>query len=145
VADLYLVVDLAAIADLRIVQRPRSMVVLAPISTSLPMITRPICGIFTHCPIRGKTEAVGADHRTGMQDDTFADPAIVIDGDIGIKRAAIADLDTIADHATGMNLHALAQYDIPPILTCAPMLAAAGTAKHRLPWDEFPAERWRSD
>ena len=57
---------------------PRSMVVLAPISTSSPMMTRPICGTF-RWPFgaHGEAEAVLADAHAGVDDDAVADEAWV--------------------------------------------------------------------
>ena len=55
---------------------PRSMQVLAPISTSSPMRTAPSCSIFSQRPSHGReAEAVGADHHAGVHDAALADRA----------------------------------------------------------------------
>ena len=62
---------------------PRSIVVLAPISTSLPMRTLPTCGTFNHSPSIGReAEAVGADDDAGMQHAALADDDAVAQRDI---------------------------------------------------------------
>jgi hypothetical protein len=51
VADLDQVVELDAVFDDGVLSAPRSMQVLAPISTSSPMRTAPSCSILTHRPV----------------------------------------------------------------------------------------------
>ena len=53
---------------------PRSMVVFAPISTSSPICTAAHLRHLHPCPRIGrKSEAVGADHRPGVQDTALPD------------------------------------------------------------------------
>ena len=53
---------------------PRSMVVLAPISTSAPTRTVPSCGTLSQPPrCGGEAEAVAADHRARLQHGARAD------------------------------------------------------------------------
>ena len=52
----------------------RSIVVLAPISTSSSMRSPPTCGILRcAAPVEGVAEAVGAEHRSRVDDDPVAD------------------------------------------------------------------------
>ena len=57
VGDLDLVVEFDAFVDHGVVEAPRSMVVLAPISTSSPMRTLPICGTLTQSPRRARSRS----------------------------------------------------------------------------------------
>ncbi len=57
---------------------PRSIVVLAPISTSSPIDDRADLRNLDPAPVeRRKAETVAADHRTAVDDAARADPAIV--------------------------------------------------------------------
>jgi hypothetical protein len=78
VTNLDLVVQLDAIADDVSPSAPRSIVVPAPISTSSPIRTRPVCGILTQAAIgfAGKTEAVGTRSPRRMNQAALADPAV---------------------------------------------------------------------
>ena len=82
VGDHHQIVDLAAAADHVSAPLPRSIVVLAPISTSSPMSTRPSCGTLSWPARRAspvaerEAEAVLADPRAGVDHDPGADQAM---------------------------------------------------------------------
>ena len=82
---------------------PRSIVVLAPISTSSWMMTRPTCGTLPWPPAaRQIAEAVLPDARAGMDDDAVADQR-VDDGRARADGAIAADPHVRADHGVGAD------------------------------------------
>ena len=90
---------------------PRSTVVLAPISTSSWMTTRPICGIALRPLGAGdKAEAVLADPGAAMDDDPIADQR-VLDAGTRADIAVAADLAGLADDRVGRDDGAAADRD----------------------------------
>ena len=92
---------------------PRSTVVLAPISTSLPRTTRPVCGIWTQAPdFAREAEAVGADdHARTCRMQSLADHAVVVDGDVGIEPCRDR-CERRARRAVGPDHHVLAEHHV---------------------------------
>ena len=82
---------------------PRSMVELAPISTSSWMMTRRVWRIFL-MSVRSRqiAEAVLADTDTRMDDDAIADQRM-LDGRAGADRTVAADANTRPDHRTNRD------------------------------------------
>ena len=65
---------------------PRSIVVLAPISTSSSICTMPTCGIFMFAAAGGcETETIAADNDSGMENDAFADQTAPVDRNVGVE------------------------------------------------------------
>ena len=87
---------------------PRSIVVLAPISTSSWMMTRPICATFRWPvgPMR-EAEAVLADADARMDDDAVADQRVLDDG-VGADEAVAPDRHRLADDGAGRDDRAAA-------------------------------------
>ena len=99
-ADLDQVVELHAVLDHRVAQRARSMQVLAPISTSLPMRTAPSCSIFSHAPAFGReAETVRADHHAGMDDAALAHHAALADRHPRLQHVPAPIVRAALDHA----------------------------------------------
>jgi hypothetical protein len=89
---------------------PRSMQVLAPISTSSPMRTAPSCSILTQRALAGReAEAVGADDRATVQDAARTHHAGIAQRHAGRQPGAIAhhcaraDVAMRADDCTGAD------------------------------------------
>ena len=108
VGDLHEVVDLGALADDRVRKAPRSTVELAPISTSSPMSTRPICGTLTW-PLALMAKP---NPSCPMRTPGWMMTPLPIDGvrqcRAGADVAVAADHDPEADHGTGGNRRARA-------------------------------------
>ena len=89
---------------------PRSMQVLAPISTSSPITTA--AGLRNLSPdalLQDNAEAIGADHRAGMHQRALAQATTRVNGDARMQAAGGADLDRIAEVATGADHYSPAQ------------------------------------
>ena len=79
VSDLYEVVDLGALANDGVTVAPRSMVELAPISTSFWIMTRRICGIFlVPLPAGEGAKAVLADPHARVNDHAITEQSVLI-------------------------------------------------------------------
>jgi hypothetical protein len=113
VSHLYQIVDLAAIADYRIVQRAA---IDGRIGANLDIVAdghrTDLRNLDPVLALRRETEAIGTDNRTGMNNHPLTDPATVVDGDIRIQDPAVADTDIVPHHTAGMDDNAFAEADI---------------------------------
>src|SRR6185312_14596859 len=75
---------------------PRSIVVLAPMSTSSPMITRELRDLDGALGVRRKAESRLADAHAGMEHDASADDAMT-EGHVGADPAILSQLDPGGD------------------------------------------------
>lgn len=113
VTNLDLVVELAAIANHRVIERAT---VNRRTGTNLDIIadkhSADLRNLDPLALIRRETETVGADDYTGMNDGISTNLAAGVDTDIRVQNTAITNANTIAQHTTGMNDHTLTQHNI---------------------------------
>ena len=83
-------------------EAPRSIVVLAPISTSSWTITRPTCGTLRWLRAHGEAEPVLAEPRPGCRITRLPSSAW-LQGGPGADRAVAADAHARADHRVGAD------------------------------------------
>ena len=104
VPDLDLIVQLDAIANDRIVQ---GSPIDRGIGSDFDVITdhhaADLRNLDPGALVRGKSESIGPDHRTGMDDRPFAYPAPGVNGGPAMQQAPLADTDTVPDDATAVN------------------------------------------
>ena len=77
------------------------------------MRTLPTCGTLTHVPRSGgEAEAVGSDHRTGVQDAALPDPHAGIQIDPRDQSSVRADAGAALHDAARADLDAFAELDL---------------------------------
>ena len=57
---------------------------------------------------RRKTEAIGPNHASAVQDDAVADATLLVDAHVGVNRAVVAHRGVFFQHHMGINLRAVA-------------------------------------
>jgi len=103
VSDLDLVVQLHAFFDNGIVERAAVYAVLAPTSTSSPMMTRRSGDLQPAPLVHRHAESICADHCAGMDDDPVADHAIRGTRGVGMQARTLADARAAPDEAVGAD------------------------------------------
>ena len=107
----------------------RSMVVLAPISTSSSMTTVPTCGILSWRPSASarEAEAVAADHGAVLHDHAIADHDALADRHVRVQQAVGADDGAGADRDVASRTMPAPMRAPAPIATNGPMEAPGST------------------
>ena len=102
VAHMHQVVDLGPAAECGFAaSAPRSMVELAPISTSSSISSVPCCGKLRVCAglrVAHVAESIRAQHRACVNDDPIAERRSGIEHRARIDAAELADADALANH-----------------------------------------------
>src|SRR5574343_749229 len=98
------IVDLAAITDDRIVH---CAPVYGRVGTNLDIVTHhhhtDLRNFYPFLAIGCKAKTIGAKNDPRMQNGTLTNTAAVVDGDVRVQQATIANLHAIANHSTGLN------------------------------------------
>ena len=92
---------------------PRSIVALAPISTSSRDFEAPHLRKFfvvSRRPVADVAEAISTQHSSGMNDHAITDPSSRINSHIGINFAIASDRNAGADHSAGADPGAIANF-----------------------------------
>src|SRR6185369_10001655 len=99
-AHMHHVIDLGAFADRGNTERRAvNAGIRADLDEVAQLDSADLREFFITAALHDKTEAVRANHAAGMQDDAAADPDVVIDRDVGMQQAALADGDAATDTA----------------------------------------------